>query len=61
MSDGIERWDQDADYLYNRASKRGVRPTEEQEEAFCQRVFELVSGGMFTEEAQRQAFSEVVG
>ncbi len=61
MSDGTERWDQDAEYLYSRASRLGKRPTEQQEDAFCQRVFELVDGGMYSEEAQRQAFGELMG
>lgn len=61
MSESIEQWDQDAEYLYSRASKRGVRPSVDQEEAFCQRVFDLVGTGLSTDEARRKAFGEVVG
>jgi hypothetical protein len=56
-----ERWDEDADYLYIMARKIGKLPSDEQEDQFCQRVFELVSGGMEAGAARRLKFARLFG
>jgi hypothetical protein len=54
-----ERWDEDADYLYIMARKIGKLPSDEQEDQFCQRVFELVSGGTEAGAARRLEFARL--
>jgi hypothetical protein len=56
-----ERWDEDADYLYIMARKIGKLPSDEQEDQFCNRVFELVSGGMEAGAARRLEFARLFG
>lgn len=61
MNDVSERWDEDADYLYIMTRKIGKLPSDEQEEQFCQKVFELVGGGMEAGVARRQVFARMFG
>lgn len=61
MTSQSEHWDEDADYLYIMARKIGKLPSDEQEDQFCQKVFELVSEGMEAREARRQVFAGMFG
>jgi hypothetical protein len=62
VSNCRERIDDDIDYLYERAEKIGKRPTELQEEQFCDRVFDLIKIKEINDfDARRLAFVELFG
>ncbi|MGZ8907308.1 MAG: hypothetical protein ACXW1Z_19850 [Methylobacter sp.] len=59
MSDTQEKWDQDVEWLYARAATINKRPTEAQEEAFCEKVGILCADGVLEREARLRAFLEL--
>ena len=61
MSDNGELSDYDIDYFYAQCEKRSIKPTIDQEERFCDRVWKLVDNGESDDSARRKAFYEVIG
>lgn len=59
MSDTLEKWEQDAEWLYAKAATINKRPTADDEEFFCERVGIKTADGMDEAEARRQAFLEL--
>ena len=59
MSDTLEKWEQDIEWLYAKAETINKRPTEAQEEAFCEKVAVIVAEGISEREARLRAFLEL--
>ena len=59
MSDTLEKWEQDVEWLYAKAATINKRPTEAQEEAFCEKVAVIVAEGISEREARLRAFKEL--
>lgn len=59
MSDTLEKWEQDVEWLYAKAATINKRPTEAQEEAFCEKVAFLCADGVSESEARLRAFLEL--
>lgn len=57
----MENWEQDADALYTMAKKANKRPTEAQEDAFCEKVAVYMADmGLGLKQARIKAFVEVM-
>jgi hypothetical protein len=61
MSNIIEDYDRDVEWLYSATERIGIRPTEAEEHKFCDRVMELTSDGYIEAEARTKAFHEIFG
>ena len=62
MSNTVEKYDLDAEWFYEQMEKAGKKPTEAQEQAFCERVAILWADGHLTErDARAMALKMVLG
>ena len=62
MSQQYEQADLDEEWLYDRLDKRKVRPTEEQVDAFCDGVWEIMRvRGLSAKEARSIALVDIFG
>ena len=59
MSNNGESSDYDIDYFYAQCDKRSIKPTLDQEERFCDRVWKLVDNGDSDNVARQKAWKEV--
>lgn len=56
MSNTLEKYDEDIQWLRNEAEKNGKRPTLEQEESFAERVSFITADGVDESDARMAAF-----
>lgn len=62
MSDGVEVWDEDAQFFREQCRLHGIRASEDSEEHFCERVSILIiEGGQEVDQAYREAFKSATG
>ena len=58
----LEQFDLDEEWLYGRLAGRKVNPSTHQVDAFCDRVWELISTkGLPVQEARSTAIQEIFG
>ena len=59
MSDRLEKWEQDIEWLYAKAATINKRPTANDEEFFAERTAIMMADGISEREARLRAFKEL--